>query len=563
MTTGNTTGLAADVIRGSSGAYSIEQHATNTFTVLGFNLGNGTYLPSVSVSPSVITAPAGQAPLTSIVSSTEIRVAKAEANLARSGYATVFVNSIPSINNLNDDTHEHNEEYNEANPRSYQWTDTRYLWVWANTQLNSGTFDNQTYYYPDMMMDPITPIQPIFSYANDNDGRTYRTTSDTARARRAGLWFQRQTSLAYADNVYWMLSVEDSFGTDGVANIGYLILNRDGNVAATNGAPSANLIEIIGEDYTSRQLNRFRYPKLKAETAGTGADIYIVYYDDHPSHRSLTYTSFRATGANASNLTQPAADDQRAAQVSVITDTAGVSSQYYDFVKVGSGIAVAYYDETNSILKLAYSSNIIGTNNLTNTATGTWETVTVDSNNFAGSHVSMVTHANKLYIAYNDGADANLKMARVSWNGSATAPTVDGVVFIDSYLSVGTWTNIEMIDRGDGTGIQPYISYYSDSYNGTKKSIRLAFPNFDATADEDEDTPGDQLLTHGVTGSGADETFSGSWEIITVPTLTTPKGGMEQFNHTQLAQYPNNGYNMPVVGWLGDRLEYAKLQPNN
>ena len=46
-----------------------------------------------------------------------------------------------------------------------------------------------------------------------------------------------------------------------------------------------------------------------------------------------------------------------------------------------------------------------------------------------------------------------------------------------------------------------------------------------------------------------------------MPTVTPAKGGIEQFNRAQLDTYTNAGANLPVVAWLGDRIEYAKLQP--
>jgi hypothetical protein len=543
-TVAQTTGLSTDVLRGANGTYSIEQHASNTFKVSGFNLGGAGYLPSSRVSAAPITAPSGTTPVTTLVNSNELTISKAAVNLGRSGYYTVFVNTVPSIN----------IEYVISNPRSNKWTDTRYLWVWFNTQLNGANFNNQTYYYPDMMMEGV---QPIFSYTNDNDGYTYRTTNDTTTTAKAGLWYERQTALAYADAVYWILSVEDAFS--GVS-IGFLQLNRDATGGAAVGTAGNNFIEIIGEDFQSRQLNRFKYPKLIAETsAGNDANIYISYYDDEASQKNLTFISFQASAANATNMTQATNDNTRASPVVVIPGTASASSQFYDMAKLGTtgGLAVAYYDETNSILKLAWSANAyVPATNLTNAA-ATWNTITVDANLFTGSHVSMVASGTKLYLAYYDSGDANLKFARIAWDGSATAPVVDGVVFVDKYLSIGSWTNIQLIDR-DGVGAgtaQPHITYYSDSYNGTRKSLRMAYPNFDATSG---------AILHGVTGTnGENETYSGSWEIIAVPTLTTPKGGMEQFNHMQIGQYPINTYNMPVVGWLGDKLEYAKLQPNN
>lgn len=553
-TAAQTTGLTLDVLRGAHGTYSIEQHATNTFKVNGFNLGGAGYLPSSSVSATPITSPSGTAPITSLVSSNELTISKAAANLGRSGYYTVFVNTVPSINNIDLDTEESNIEYVSSNPRSNKWTDTRYLWVWANTQLSNANFNNQTYYYPDMMMEGV---QPIFSYTNDNDGYTYRTSSDTTTTAKAGLWYERQTALAYADATYWILSVEDAFSG---ADIGFLQLNRDATGSAAYGTAGNRFIEIIGEDYQSRQLNRFKYPKMIAETsAGNNANVYLAYYDDEVSQKNLTFISFQASAANTTNMTQATNDNTRASPVMVIPGTASASSQFYDIAKVGvtGGIAIIYYDETNSILKLAWSANAYApATNLTNTGS-TWTTLTVDNNPFSGSHVSMVALGSKLYIAYYDTGDANLKFARISWDGSSSAPVVDGVVFVDKYLSVGSWTNIQLIDR-DGVGPetgQPYITYYSDSYNGTRKALRIAYPNFDATSGS---------ISHGVTGSnGENETYSGNWEIIAVPTLTTPKGGMEQFNHTQIGQYLTNTFNMPIVGWLGDKLEYAKLQPGN
>jgi hypothetical protein len=38
---------------------------------------------------------------------------------------------------------------------------------------------------------------------------------------------------------------------------------------------------------------------------------------------------------------------------------------------------------------------------------------------------------------------------------------------------------------------------------------------------------------------------------------------MEQFAHTIIGAYVGNTLNLPVVGWMADYIEYAKLQPNN
>ncbi|MEW6564598.1 MAG: Ig-like domain-containing protein [Spirochaetota bacterium] len=539
--TNTTGGLTTDVLRGSTGKYSLDYHATNTITVSGFNLAGA----SARISPAPINTPSGTA-LT--VNSSTNTTAVIPRNFNRSGWLTLFVNSLATVNNLNDNTVQsggvfYNKEEDITKVYTEQWNDDRYIWMWAATQVLPAV-SNSTFYYPDMLV--TAGGQPIFSYCNDNDGFTYRTTSDTATSQRAGLWYERQTALAQGTGSYWILSVEDAFSG---GSIGFLQLNRDGNANASVGTPGNNFIEIIGEDYNSRQLNRFLYPKLIVEGPDTAADVYITYYDSHPSERGLTFIAMRSTGANAANFTQPTGDANRGTPVMVIPGTqGGNSSQYYDMVKVNStDIAVVYYDQTAENLKLAYSSNAWDTNNLTNTG-ATWTTITLDSSALAGQHVSATTDGTYIYVAYYDNASADLKLLRVTWADKS----VSGPYVIDSYLYVGTWTQIQVFN-----GV-PYITYYSDSYNGTKKPIRMAFPT-----DGLGNVSAGNILTHGVLSNGLSEKPSGTWEVITIPAITVPKGGMEQFNHTQLGTYTNNGLTLPVVGWLADRIEYAKLQPNN
>ncbi len=540
-------GLTTDVLRSSTGKYSVEFHASNVFNVAGFNLGSATVAPAARVSAAPISAPSGLAPATSFVSSTAATVSK---NLTRSGYLTLFVNGVPSVNNLTTaNDREWQQEYEVGKPYSWKWTDDRILWVWNVTQV-MPLVTNQTFYYPDMMMDATDPTLPIFSYANDNDGYTYRTTSLAASVRRAGLYYERQTALAYADASWWILSVEDAFSGN---PIGFLQLNRDVSEDAALGTAGTNFIELIGEDYTARQLNRFRYPKLIAETNGADADIYVSYYDAESSAKNITFMAMRATGANttAAGFTQATGDNTRAAPVYVLpaAEAGAGFSQYYDMVKYGTNsVAIAYYDELMSVLRLAYSTAATTGNNVANTAA--WSTVTLDGELYAGSHVSMTYDATNLYVAYYDSANANLKMVTVP----IATMTPSAPIVVDAYLSVGTWTNIQIMDfDGAGTAYDPVpvITYYSDSFNGTRKPIKMAFPIGAAN-----------LGLHGVTAAD-EETFSGAWEVMTVPAASPPKGGMEQFNHTQIASYANNGMTLPVVGWLADRLEFAKLQPNN
>jgi len=712
-------GLSTDVLRGSTGKYSIGAHATNTLTVRGYNIGSSGVTPAVWVSPTAAVPTAGTAPGTTWISSNEVRVSK---NLTRSGWLTALVSAVPSVNNVSRNDRARNIESN-ADPRSAQWSDDRYLWVWAVTQLNGAAFANKTYYYPDMVM---SGNQPLFAFTDDNGGDTNRTTSDTAVTQRSGNRFQRQAAMAIATvNVTpqtFILTGQDT--TQSGDNMGYLELTgfNDGVVPDAGSNVTNSWIMLEGSDYPAhvvvganssilRKTNRFPYPTIIAATntigANYGASIYTTFYDASIYYKSLNFVSFRTTAKQAGNYSGlPTNDNMRLTQVIPIPGTVGRASPYFDMVKLGSnGIAVAYFDSVSNSLKLAHSSNafavtgvtttdnlpvatgqekgtytfnndllanysfggfgkyftinsgtVAGTaydvwfdptgssaapagsgapnnirvdisptaiptfnrtylsiavvnalrtvpafadsemgatgtttqcsvvvvtsnGNVTNAAVGNltsgtsvvsgapatvdgaaanWgTTLTLDSSANVGQYLSMVTDGTKIYVAYYDYDEANLKVVRVSWNAGAPSVDANATVNIDNYLSAGTWTGIQLTADSSLTGqgtAQPFITFYADSYSGTKKPIRIAFPTFDATTG---------AMQHGVTGSGADDAYSGSWEIITVPAASVPKGGMEQFLHTNIGTYVGNTLNLPVVGWMADYIEYAKLQPNN
>ncbi len=527
-------GLADTVIRSSTGRYGVEYDEDYYFQVSGFNLAGAV----AHVSSSAVSEQPGSTNLSVVgTTSTTVNVLK---NFSLSGYLTVFVNGIPSINNLNKADAEYHSEASASDPRSVLWTDDRYLTSWSVTQVLPAV-TNQTFYYPSMVMNGN---QPIFSYANDNDGYTYRTTGDAASTRKGGIWFERHTALARtAGGVYWILSVQDAVGTGG---IGYLYLNRDRSASALLGdSQNNNHFEIFGLDYTSRQMNRVRYPKLIVDGADNATNIYVAYYDAHPSRRELSFVSFRATDEDSSNLTQPTADNGRATQVQVLDGTASASSEYFDMVKIGtSEIAVAYFDETAGALKFKYSGNAWDANN--RSGAGTWTDLTVDDSALTGSHVSMAVGERDgttyVYLAYHDAAETALKFAQINWTTKAVTKVV-----VDNRFSVGTRTNVFVID-----GL-PYVAFYSDSYSGTRNSIRLAYPV----------AANGRTAVQNMTMPGADayEQYTGNWEVMAVPTATAAKGSIEQFNRTQLNQYTNGTAKLPVVAWLGDRLEYGMLQP--
>ncbi|TVR55888.1 MAG: hypothetical protein EA426_14430 [Spirochaetaceae bacterium] len=534
-------GLSDAVLRSSSGRYSIESHPTRFFRVSGFNLLGA----EAHISPTPIDVHPGTTNMT--VASGNATTVDLRKTITNSGYLTLFVNGVASINNVNDNSQEYHSESSVMNPRSVRWNDDRYIVNWDLRQV-LPTETNQTFYYPSMVMDGN---QPIFSYANDNLGRTFRTTGDTTTAQRVGRWYERQTAIARNESGrYFIVSSEDAFSG---ANIGYLQINTDRNAAARIDnlqASAAGVFELVGSDWDgtplggtvdSRQLNRFKYPNLIVTGENANTQVYLSYYDSHPDRRQVQFFSFQITNAAAgnpgTNLNQPTRDFQIASNGNmVVTGTANASSEYTAMTLINGEIAIAFYDESAANLKIRHSANHT-TDGLANTG-ATWEELVVDASPFSGRYVSMTNDGSYVYLAYYDAGSANLVFSRIDW-----ATKVVERFVIDAYLSVGTWTNITLID-----GL-PHISYYSDSYNGTRDSIRMAYP-VDAAS----------ITSHGVQDDGASDMYTGTWEILAVPTATAPKGGMEQFNRTHIDVYTDGTSTLPVVGWLADRLEYARLR---
>ncbi|MBN2651306.1 MAG: hypothetical protein JXR63_02905 [Spirochaetales bacterium] len=521
------TGLSSDVLRSAQGYYSINLDASDNLIVTGFNFHSSAtaYLSDTAISATGD----GTALTTTYVSKTQVKVSK---DISTSGYLTIFNGSIPSINNLNG-SDDMNLEKETGVIISEIWEDDRYLHLWELTELLPST-TNQTFYYPDMVMAGDTPI---FAYCNDNNGYTYRTTGLDSTSALIGRWFERSTAIAKnSSNTYYIVSVEDAFagGSSGFLQLNYN--DKSGGARIDNAyAGQSGVIELIGVDYSSRQLNRFKYPKIIASGSDAATQVYITVYDAHPSLKSLRFFSFKTDGDTSDNLTEPTIDSDVASNGNfVIPDTdGGKSSQHYAMTLLGGSIYVAYYDESDTTLKIKYSSD--HTSSELANAASSWDTIEVDTTPLNGRYVSMTDDGTDLYLAYYDGANSDLKFAKVKLSDSSVQ-----IFTIDAYLSIGTWTNIQFI------GGLPYIAYYADSYNGTNKSVRIAYP-----------TAVGNILTHGVAESGASQAYSGNWEIITVPTLSNPRGGIEQFNKVQLG---TNTSSNPVVGWLGDSLEVGELK---
>ena len=545
-------GLSNSVIRGSDGTYSMNYSTTEKMTVKGFNLKPLSGKPTVTIGGTAV----ANAKVT--VVNDGISILKD----ARSGELTVTVNTVESINNKVDITKPYNQEKDITNPSSNLWNAKRELVFWENKQVYHG-HDDQTFYYPSMVMNGS---QPIFAYCNNNDGFTYRTHSDIQSGKRTGIWYARNAVLAKtADGSYILASNEDNFSSNEAGYL-YVALNDTTALAEIDrrNYNGKELVELCGVDWNgtsnggssdARYLNRFRFPNLIADGNIADLQIYVSYYEARL--KQIQFFAFKTTrtGSGTSfdpyeygtNLSMPTRDYQIASNgnLAVPNTTGGNSSEHTAMAKVGTGIYIAYYDAASTTLKLAYSKSPLLATGLANTNTGlgtggaAWSTLEVDNGTLTGQYVSMVAVGSKLYIVYHDAANSALKLAVVETSGAAAVVTSE--VIVDAYQSVGYKTGITMVN-----GL-PYISYYNNAQAGTKSTIKLAYPK-DAAA----------IAQPGAETSGA---FTGNWIARYIPSVSVPNVGIPEFNRVMIDNYNEGGTNKPVLAWLGEPfIEYTKMK---
>jgi len=486
----DTSGLTTDVLRGATGKYSISTHLTNTLTALGYNLGSATQAPVARVSPTTdyasgyVGGGGGTATSDGTYPLNRISISK---NWSKSGYLTVLVNDIPSGNNLDSNpnaaktTNLQNDEAT-SDPRTRQWNDDRYLWVWDTTQLNLTTITGSaqpsgTYYNPNMVMNGD---KPEFAFNDDNYGRTIYSTDDDAATRRTGYRLMRQAGYATAkvSGVLqrFIVTFFDSTWTTSGDNTGRLevtgFANQDvdgegevyGPSIGTDGGSKWMVLQ--GIDYYNdtdatfgsyRISNRFPNPKIIAETSNPdgGANIYVAYHDASPysngtvdepyRFKNLNFASFRMTGPEAGNLNIPNDGNRRSTDVQPIKGTAdGHSSQYFDMAKVGGtgGVAIAYYDAADAHLKLAYSekaynsTGVVDTENKTNKdESTTYQTTQVVLTSGTRTNYQSTREATTVALGsaergvYGGHEVTQVVFAVPGWNGGARRTNLNGDYF--------------------------------------------------------------------------------------------------------------------------------------
>ena len=295
--------------------------------------------------------------------------------------------------------------------------------------------------------------------------------------------------------------------------------------------------------FSNTKLNRYHYPKLIASGNTNRTQVYLLYYDDESAIRDLIVRVFQIgtncigevtslSGTIDSNQDEINNSSNTPAGRNLVADSA---STYFDMGLTSTGVlVVAYYDETANRLKFAYNTNPV--NGATGQYGGSFSVPMNIDTPYNGAYVSLaVDGSDHIHLAYYDSASADLKYVYLD----SYADTTPEIARVDSYNSVGLWTDIQV----DGSGI-PFIAYYNNSENGTVDSVKLSY--FLGTL---------PTVTDGVDGSG---NVTGDWECLTVPVTDVPRGGLPQFNRVNLGF---NTSDTAVLGYLADDIEYTTPLP--
>jgi len=202
----------------------------------------------------------------------------------------------------------------------------------------------------------------------------------------------------------------------------------------------------------------------------------------------------------------------------------------------GSGKATG---TAHSVTSTSANTAIVITDKGTSTtpAANTWQgnAVVIDTNK--GTHVDMaVDGADNVHLAYYDPANGGLYYAYIPASGAVgdEIPNTTAIqkVPVDTYLAVGTKIMINV--RQEGLNYVPYITYFHGSFTETKNSIRVAWRKDFSSG----------TVPH---GTNTDNTFTGKWEVMTVPASGVPVAGEFICNGVPTASTswtdPNNGQN--------------------
>ncbi|MBI9101743.1 MAG: hypothetical protein JEY99_04970 [Spirochaetales bacterium] len=560
--------------RSARGTYSIGTSDINTdlIRITGFNLDpDGTGTNEVYVGTETLTIDDWD--------TTDFLWVDTRKDSTVSGVLSIITNGTRSINSTNNDALDQNQEPSDFAPHL---TDDRYLAFWdtdttaytSKTEAvmvpNSGRTDMSWMYVENGQRVYLNGTQLTNSWSIKGGNFAYNDDGTPMWIYLHNMnWSSGQTAWQYYGSVQW--------GKDQA----YEAAAYNWQNTSTDRLGLGNLSFINDNNYSSYSevvMNRYINLQMEVDGGDTGTTNYVAYFDQASESRSIVFWSFQ-TGTGVTNTTRLARDGTNTRwwsdlekfsddtndygstgyDVGIRTPNAGIArtevttggadSQYFDMAwdDVNGNAYIAYYDEQNGELKLAYNTD-------PGNSPGAWTTRTTAIDTGAGQYVAMdVDPAGGIHLSYFDGTNSNLKYAYLSSYDVADAEI--SVSTVDALFTNGMYNDIVIKDFDDtaGTDYRPTISSYSLSYGGTKYSLRVAYPVAAKGTYVDTNTPEEWAYENGADPSSGN--YTGNWEVLTVISTTAPGQNpsfIETDSTTALA-------GQIIVGYNGSTIEEAIL----
>jgi len=516
-------------------------------------------------------------------------------NAILSGALVARVNNVDSLNNRNNNTAAYNQEPNGLN--NNRLTDDRGLYVWNTGRLvisnNIGSpvmrMDNNANRYISFSSyiayatsntvnahlklvknnDQLANLAPVGSTAANTTvaNNVYTTTAPGVVIYQGNRYLNG--TLGVSPTGEWAVASSNQTSPQGNFSFVYNNWNQGAGWSRSDQAAQANQVRrfllALGDN-----PNRIRFPRIAmrrtdAETAPGAASperVVLAYYDsaangvypitlNYGFFHGTTYMSGTFTGNNATDVNTQFPNQAQYVATGGDTYTEGgttyitkaKSSQYVATGLLSNGRAVvAWYDATNQCLWFSYGNALptsSGNGNNTTWAVPSqtmkqWQDNAVNIKDYAGTHVDMVVDgANGVHLAYVDARNGGLWYTYIA---NATSPGTNTTVRVDTYLSAGTKLMLNVREQGTGNYV-PYITYIHNAFAETKNSVRVAWRNTTTTAN----------VLH---GTNEDHTFTGDWEVMTMPAENVPLTD----------EFVSNGVPTGTSDWTAPTAAYSTLR---
>ncbi|MDR0456522.1 MAG: hypothetical protein LBH20_07575 [Treponema sp.] len=422
-----------------------------------------------------------------------------------------------------------NREYNPSTPGSDLWVNKPYVHIWRSDPVTSTGNPTLSFTGSGGLDSPGMSLQyntggggagtlhgawSTYGLAGFYYGTAGGSTGSPART----LLGRYAEPFSHTDIDYWNgaafannnASVVAASQDDGAATLRIKTQVSAGNDATGTLGPPVATYPTLGDAVNPSATDRWQNARIRKNavsgSATNAGSAFISAYD--AVYARLFYTRYvgardgqyfldgggtagTGVGANIANTNTWGNVGTTARGNSTSTRAGKYSAIDYD---TNGYPVIAYYDETNDTLRLAYADR----NNPNPGTNDQWTRRYVISENHAlrrgsGAYVSMrIDGNNNIHLAFFN-SNKNIVVYAVG-----TKTTAFTVYAIDSVVQGGAWTDISVDSNGN-----PYIVYADSTRTGERDGVRIAYRGqFNGRALNDPFVPG-QLIT--------------GWEALTMP----------------------------------------------